>query len=80
MHTHCLMDLSQAAITSIDSSLEATCRKIWRLPKGFPRAGLHAPHDELGLNLPTIWEDYCAAATNSWINIHNEQGALGATA
>jgi hypothetical protein len=31
-----------------------------------PRAGLHAPHDELGLNLPTIWEDYCAAAMNSW--------------
>jgi hypothetical protein len=80
MHTHCLMALSPAAITSIDSSLEATCRKIWRLPRGFPRAGLHAPHDELGLNLPTIWEDYCAAATNSWTNILNDQGALGSTA
>ena len=80
MHTHCLMALSPAAITSIDSSIEATCRKIWRLPKGFPRAGLHAPHDEIGLNLPTIWEDYCAAATNSWTNILNDQGALGATA
>jgi hypothetical protein len=80
MHTHCLMDLSPTAITSIDSLLETTCRKLWRLPKGFPRAGLHAPHDELGLNLPTIWEDYCAAATNSWTNILNDQGALGATA
>jgi hypothetical protein len=67
MHTHCLMALSPTAITSIDSLLEATCRQIWRLPKGFPRAGLHAPHDKLGLNLPTTWEDYCAAATNSWI-------------
>jgi hypothetical protein len=65
MHTHCLMALSPAKMNSIDSSLEATCRKIWRLPKGFPRAGLHAP---LGLNLPTIWEEYCAAATNSWTN------------
>ncbi len=36
MHTHCLMSLSPAAITSIDSKLEATCRKIWKLPKGFP--------------------------------------------
>ena len=54
IHTHCLMALSPAAITSIDSLLEATCRKFWRLPKGFPRAGLHAPHDELGLNPPTI--------------------------
>jgi hypothetical protein len=80
MHTHCLMALSPTAITSIDSLLEATCRKNWRLPKGLPRAGLHSPHDELGLNLPTIWEDYCAAATNSWTNILNDQGALGATA
>ena len=63
------MALSPAAITSIDSLLGATCRKIWRLPKGFPRAELHAPDDELGLNLPTIWEDYSAAATNSWTNI-----------
>ncbi len=80
MHTHCLMALSQAAITAIDSSLEATCRKIWKLTRGFPRAGLHAPHDELGLILPTIREDYCSAATNSWTNILNDQGALGATA
>ena len=77
MHTHCLIALSPTAITSIDSLLEATCRKMWRLPNGFPRAGLHSPHDELGLNLPTIWEDYCAAATNSWTDI---QGALEATA
>jgi hypothetical protein len=79
MHTQCLMALSPAAITSIYSSLEETCRKIWRLPKGFPRAGLYAPREELGLNLPTIWEDYCAAAANSWTNILNDQGALGAT-
>ena len=72
MHTHCLMAPSPTAITAIDSSLGATCRKIWKLPRGFPRAGLHAPHDELGLNLPTIWEDYCSAATNSWTSILND--------
>ena len=80
MHTHCLMALSPTAINSIDSLLEATCRNFLRLPKGFPRAGLHAPYDELSLNLPTIWKDYCAAATNSWTSILNDQGALGATA
>ena len=74
------MALSPSTITTIDSKLEATCRKIWKLPKGFPRAGLHAPQDELGLNLPTIWEDYCAAAINSWTHTLNDQGALGATA
>jgi hypothetical protein len=80
MHTYCLMALSPTAITSIYYSLEATCRKIWRLPNGSPRAGLHAPHEEIGLYLPIIWEDYCAAATNSCTNILNYQGALGATA
>jgi hypothetical protein len=80
MHTHSIMTLSPNAIAAIDSKLEATCRKIWNLPKGFPRADLHAPHDELGLNPPTIWEDYCSAATNSWTQILNYKGALGAKA
>jgi hypothetical protein len=50
--------------------------KIWKLPKGCSRAGLHASHDELGLNLPTIWEDYYSAAINSWARIIKDQGAL----
>jgi len=50
MHTYCLM--APSPIKTIDSNLEATCRQIWKLPKGFPRANLHAPHDELGPNLP----------------------------
>jgi hypothetical protein len=37
-------------------------RTFHRLPKSFPRVGLHAPLHELGLNFPSIWEDYCAAA------------------
>ena len=73
------MALSPNAIATIDSKLEATCRKIWNFPKGFPRAGVHAPHDELGLSLPTIWEDYCATAAISWTKILNDKGALGAT-
>ena len=53
MHTHCLMALSSSAVTFIDSTLEAICRKIQDLPKGFPIANLHAPHNELGfISLP----------------------------
>ena len=79
MHTHCSMTLSPNAITIFDSKVEAACRKIWNLPKEFPRAGLHAPNAELGLNLPTIWEDYCATATNSRTRIFNDNKALEAT-
>ena len=79
IHTHCIMIISPAAITTIDSKLEAISRKIWKIPKGFPREGMHAPHDELGLNRLSIWEDYCCATINSWAHILNDQGALGAT-
>jgi hypothetical protein len=80
MHTHCLMALSPSAITSIDSHHEAASRRIWNLPRGFPRAALHASHADLGLNLPTLREDNCAAAIRSWTIILNDQGSLGATA
>ena len=43
-------------------------------------AGNHAPQDELGINLPTRWEDYYVAATDSWTKILNDNEALGATA
>ena len=52
------MALSPAAMAEVDSILEGTSRKIWHLPNTFPRAGLHAPAEELGLNIPTVWEDY----------------------
>jgi hypothetical protein len=64
----------------VDSILEGTSRKIWHLPNNFPRAGLHAPTDELGLNIPTIWENYCGSTIRLWTQIPNDEGALGATA
>ena len=69
-------------LVSIDFTIEATCRKIWNLPKGLPKAAcLYAPQDELCLNLLTIWEGYCSSpTTNSWTQILNDNGALGATA
>jgi hypothetical protein len=79
MHTQWFMALSPNGINSIDSTLDATCRKIWYLPKGLSTACLHAPQDELYLNLSPVWEDYCSAATNSWTQIYNDDGALGAT-
>ena len=63
-----------------DSILEGTSRKIWHLPNTFPRAGLHAPAEELGLNIPTVWEDYCGSAIRTWTQILNDEGALGVAA
>jgi len=33
------------------------------LPITFPKACLHALLEDIGLNIPSIWEDYCGAAT-----------------
>ena len=53
-HTHCLMALSSTAMAEVDSILEGTSRKIWHFPNTFPRAGLHAPPEDLELNIPTV--------------------------
>jgi hypothetical protein len=53
-YTHCLMALSPTAMAEVHSILEGTSRKLWHLPNTFPRAMLHAPAEELGLNIPTV--------------------------
>ena len=60
--------------------MERISRQIWNLPASFPKAGLHALLDEVGLNIPSVWEDYCGAAIRSWTQILNDEGALGTTA
>ena len=57
-HTHCLVALSPMAMAEV----EGTSMKIWHLPNTFPRGGLYAPPEELGLKIPTIWEGYCGSA------------------
>jgi hypothetical protein len=74
------MALSPSAIKEVDAVLESISRKIWNLPDSFPRAGLHAMLEEVGLNIPSVWEDYCGAAVRAWTQILNDQGALGVTA
>jgi hypothetical protein len=74
------MALSQKTMGEVDSILEGTSGIICNLPNTFPRAGLHAPAEELGLNIPTVWEDYCGSAVRSWTQILNDKGALGTTA
>jgi hypothetical protein len=74
------MALSPNAMGEVDSILEGTSRKILNLPNTFPRAGLHATAEELGLNIPTVWEDYCGSAVRSWTQIINDEGTLGTTA
>ena len=34
------------------------------------------PSEEYGLNIPTVWEDYCGSAIRSWTQILNDEGAL----
>jgi len=38
----------------VDSVLEGISRKIWVLPPTFPKSGLHALLEDLGLNIPSI--------------------------
>jgi hypothetical protein len=64
-HTHCLMALSPQDIRDVDSLLEGISRQIWNLPLAFPKAGLHALIKDLGLNIPSIWEDCCGAEIRS---------------
>jgi hypothetical protein len=74
------MALSPTAMAQIDFILESTSRKIWRLSKCSPRAFLHSTAEEIGLNIPTVWEDYCGAAVRSWTQILNDEGTLGVAA
>ena len=74
------MALTPQAIQEIDSLLEGISRQIWNLPLAFPKAGLHAHLEDLGLNISSIWEDYCGAAIRSWTQIINDEGAIDATA
>jgi hypothetical protein len=78
-HTHCLIALSPRVIKEVDSLIEGISR-IKKFNHIFPNAGLHALLENLGLNIPSIWEDYCGAAIRSWTQIHNDGGALGTTA
>ena len=64
-HIHCLMALSPQVIREVDSVLEGISRQIWDLPPSFPKAGLHALLEDIGLNIPSVWEHYCGAAIRS---------------
>ncbi len=74
------MALSPSSIGAIDSVLESISREIRNLPISFPKAGLHALLEEVGLNIPSVWEDYCGAVIRSWTQILNDEGALGVMA
>ncbi len=64
-HTHCLMALFPTSIKAVDTVVEAKSREIWSLPASFPKVGLHALLEEVGLNISSVWEDYCGAAIRS---------------
>jgi len=59
------MALPPTVIKEVGSLIEKISREIWNLPASFPKAGLHALLDEMGLNTPSVWEDYCWAAIRS---------------
>jgi hypothetical protein len=60
-HTHCLVARSPTSIRAVEALLESISREIWNLPVSSPRAGLHAIPEEVILNIPSVWEDYCGA-------------------
>jgi hypothetical protein len=74
------MALSPTSIRAVDTVLEAISREIWNLPDSLPKAGLHALLEEVGLDIPSVWEDYCGVAVRSWTQILHDEGALGVTA
>ena len=79
-HTHHLTQLTWQDIARLDAILLTGVRQLHRLPKSFPRVALQAPAHQLGLNFPSIWEDYSAAAGASWCRILNDEGILGRAA
>ena len=74
------MALSPQAIQVVDSLIRGISRQIWNLPITFPKAGLYALLEDMGLNIPSIWEDYCVSEIRSCTQILNAGGALGTTA
>ena len=50
------------------------------IPTSFPREGLHGPIEEIGLDIPSIWKDFCGTVLWSWTHILNDEGVLGTTA
>jgi hypothetical protein len=48
------MALSPTIVAEVDSTLDCMSIKFWHLPNTFPRAGLHAPAEELGLSISTV--------------------------
>ena len=60
--------------------LEGISKPRWNLSLTFPKLGLQALLENLGLHITLIWEEYCGAATRSWTQILNNGGALGTTA
>jgi len=74
------MALSPQALKEVDSFVEKLSRKIWGLPASFPRGGMHVPVEEIGLNIPSIWEDFCGSLLRSWTQNLHDEGALGITA
>jgi hypothetical protein len=48
------MALSPHAVREVDSVLEGISRQIWSLPPTFPKVGLHALLEDLGLNIPSV--------------------------
>ncbi len=64
----------------MDAVIEKISIKIWNLPTFFPKAGFHALPDDLGLNVPSVFEDYSGADIRAWTQILNDEGALGTSA
>ena len=46
---------------AVESLLEKNFRKNLGIPTSVPREGLHGSIEEIGLDIPSIWENFFAA-------------------
>jgi len=74
------MALSPTAIKEVDLVLKRISRQVWNLPASFPKAGLHALLEEVGLNIPSVWVEFWGTALRSFTKNLNDEGALGTIA
>jgi hypothetical protein len=59
------MALTPSTIRKATAVVEKISRRIWNLPTAFPTAGIHVLHEDLGLDVPSAWEDYRGASIRS---------------
>ena len=68
-----------ADIGRMDTAIGAIIKKSCNLPRGFPTAALRLPHEEAGMDMPSLQLDYLQVTTATLTRALNDKGTLGTT-